>query len=46
MKINLLQKWHDIVTENFIDGKIELYAYLKCEEYFTQNSKLYTICLN
>ncbi len=46
MKINLLQKRHDFITEKFIDGVISLNDFLMLEDVFIQNSKLYTIYLN
>lgn len=46
MKINLLQKRHDFITEKFINGFISLDDFLILEDVFIKNEKLYTIYLN
>ena len=46
MKINLLQKRHDFITEKFINGFISLDDFLMIEDIFIKNEKLYTIYLN
>lgn len=46
MRINILQKRHDFITEKFIDGLISLDDFLMLEDIFIENEKLYTIYLN
>ena len=46
MKVNLLQKRHDFITEKFISGFISLDDFLMLEDIFIKNEKLYTIYLN
>lgn len=46
MKVNLLQKRHNFITEKFIDGLISLDDFLMLEDIFIKNEKLYTIYLN
>lgn len=46
MKINLLQKRHDFITEKFINGYISLHDFLILEDVFIKNEILYTIYLN
>lgn len=46
MKVNLLQKSHDFITEKFINGYISLHDFLILEDIFIKNEKLYTIYLN
>jgi hypothetical protein len=46
MKVNLIQKNHDKITQMFIDEKINFYFFEICETYFIKNSELFTIYLN
>ena len=46
MKINLLQKDFDKITELFINGLFEYDAFEQLEKRFIKNSKLFTVCLN
>ena len=46
IRINILQKRHDFITEKFIDGLISLDDFLMLEDIFIENEKLYTIYLN
>jgi len=46
MKVNLLQKRQDFITEKFINGYISLNDFLILEGIFIKNEKLYTIYLN
>ena len=46
MKVNLLQKRYDFMTEKFINGFISLDDFLMLEDVFIKNEKLYTIYLN
>jgi hypothetical protein len=46
MKVNLIQKKHDKITQMFLDDIINFETFEICETYFIKNSELFTIYLN
>jgi hypothetical protein len=45
-EVFLLQKFYDIVTLHFVDGKIDKNTYFKISEYIESKREIFTVNLN